>query len=69
MPLYMTLRSSHHKLQETRIFNDEAAAMKYANEVVTGDGFEPKDSEGKPWLGNWGDEDGCGIIVASADIE
>jgi hypothetical protein len=69
MTLYIALRSSHGKLQETRIFNEQAAALNYANEVVANDGFEPKDSEGKPWLVNFGDDDGCGIIVAAAEVE
>lgn len=69
MALYVALRSSHHVLQEAKVFQDEAAALAYANAIVEKDGFTPKDSGDKPWLGNWGDEDGCGVIVAPADIE
>ncbi len=69
MPLFITLRSTHHELQEARIFQDEAVAMQYAFDVVMTEGFEPKGAEGKPWLGSWGDDDGCSLIVASAEVE
>ncbi|MGE0058219.1 MAG: hypothetical protein AB7P33_03335 [Dehalococcoidia bacterium] len=69
MPLFIALRSTHHELQEARIFSNQDSAFQYAIEVVMLEGFEPKDYEGKPWLGSWGDDDGCGVIIAPADVE
>ena len=68
MQTYVTLVFSHHILQEATGFNSKDAAMAAAQAKVKAEGFDPIDFGDKPWLGNWGDDDGCGVIVAPVEV-
>jgi hypothetical protein len=69
MDTYVTLRSTHGILQEVRCFGEKSAAEAYTKSVVESEEFAVKDAGDRPWLGSWGDDDGCGIILALAETE
>jgi hypothetical protein len=82
MDVHVTLLSHHGDLDEVRVFQDKEAALAYARKVVADKGFEEKheehdhehededgdDTEELTLLGNWGDADGCGMIVAVSQL-
>ena len=73
--MYVAVRSEHGHPMEVRIFNAEAEARKYARDLSQREGFEDKhehaiEHEGHTheshWLEDWGDDDGCGVVVGEA---
>ena len=75
MDLYVAVVSSHGKPNEVSIFSTEEAARKFARDLSQREGYEDKaghtfEHEGHShhyhWLEDWGDEDGCGVVVGPA---
>ena len=72
MDLFVAVLSSHGKPTEVKLFQSEDEARKFARELSQSEGYEDKsghvfEHEGHShhyhWLEDWGDEDGCGVVV------
>ena len=75
MDVYVAIRSSHGKPLEVKIFNTEDAARKFALDLSKSEGYTDKsgqtfEHEGHSheysWLEDWGDDDGCGVVVGKS---
>ena len=72
--MFVAVRSEHGHPVEVQIFDEEDEAREFAMAVVKQNGFEKKSgtvehdghSHESHWLEDWGDEDGCGIVVGEA---
>ena len=74
MDLYVAVLSSHGKPTEVKLFGSENDARGFARDLSQREGYEDKsghafEHEGHThqyhWLEDWGDEDGCGVVVGT----
>ena len=72
MDVYVAVVSTHGKPREVKLFTTEESARQFARELGSKEGFANKaaqhdhhgDHEHEThWLEDWGDEDGCGVVV------
>ena len=75
MDSYVAVISHHGKPESLQLFGDEAAARQFALDLSGGEGWEDKSKEiedhddhvhESEWLEDWGDDDGCGVVVGAA---
>ena len=76
MDLYVAIRSSHGKPTEVKVFNAEGAARQFARELSKKEAYTDKSGQAleheghlheSSWLEDWGDDDGCGVVVGRSD--
>jgi hypothetical protein len=76
MATYVAVISSHGKPTEVRLFDSETKARQFALDLSFAEGYENKahyveqhDDHAHEWhwLEDWGDEDGCGVVVGPAN--
>lgn len=72
MDVYVAVISSHGKPTEVKLFSIENDARQFTRDLSKHEGYEDKsghifEHEGHVhhyhWLEDWGDEDGCGVVV------
>jgi hypothetical protein len=82
MDVYVAVVSHHGEPEELKAFLNEAAARHFAVELAAAEGWENEkehdhhhhdhddaDHTHAPadeWLEEWGDDDGCGVVVGKA---
>ena len=75
MDFYIAVISSHGKPNEVKMFSAERDARQFALDLSQREGYENKaghvfEHEGHThdyhWLEDWGDDDGCGVVVGPA---
>jgi hypothetical protein len=76
MDVYFAVRSSHGKPLEVKLFRSEEAARAFAIELSKSEGYTNKagntfEHEGHThewsWMEDWGDDDGCGVVVGKTE--
>ena len=72
MSTYVAVVSHHGKPEEVHIFETEAAARQFATQLGREESWENKSGHVEhhedhvhesSWLEDWGDDDGCGVVV------
>jgi len=82
MDVYVAVVSHHGHPEELKVFTSDQAARRFALDMSKEEGWENKkehdhhdhdhddaDHTHEPaeeWLEEWGDDDGCGIVVGKA---
>ena len=81
MEAYVAVISHHGKPEELKLFASEATARAFAIELAREEDWENKkehpdedhdhddadhEHEHQDWLEEWGDDDGCGVVVGLA---
>jgi hypothetical protein len=77
MDSYVAVVSQHGKPQSAYIFATEAEARRFAVDLRTREEWQDKSHHHEPgedhdhdhegaWLEDWGDADGCGVVVGLA---
>ena len=73
--MFVAVRSEHGHPMEVKLFSTEDAARGYARDLSQREGFEDKrehavEHDGHTheshWLEDWGDDDGCGVVVGES---
>ncbi|MPZ50594.1 MAG: hypothetical protein GEU75_15070 [Dehalococcoidia bacterium] len=81
MEAYVAVISHHGSPEEVKLFTTEDAARGFALDLAKTEEWEDKKEHGhdghdhddadhthehEDWLEEWGDEDGCGVVVGKA---
>ena len=82
MDVYVAVVSHHGHPDEIKVFTSDETARRFATDMGNAEGWENKKEHGghdhehedadhthepaAPWLEEWGDDDGCGVVVGMA---
>jgi len=69
LDVYVTVLLSHGVADSVNTFASENGALEHAREARQGDYAErTRDFRAQVWLAQWGDEDGCAVVVAGTAV-
>ena len=74
MASYVAVVSHHGKPESVYLFATEAEARRFAGDLRTKEEWQDKseheheheDHDHDDWLEEWGDDDGCGVVIGIA---